>query len=488
MSHKPDEPGPETRRMNEEDTPKKEPARKARAPRKAPAKKTPAKKKAAEAEAAESATDEAAASEASTAEPREAPAPHDDESETGEPVADAAPRSDEAFDPEATVALTGDELDAQVSESIIAPSDRPSANDVTLDDGDDEGDGPATRLIIDTDEAALAAEGHGPETTPIASAMPETRHLDDAELEALASGATAEGEGEEPASGEEPAAAAAEHGDVAREHLKGLIEALIFASDKPLKALEVARAASAPVKEVRILLEVLRGEYAKRGIHLDEVAGGWVFRTSATYAPFVRDMSAQKPVRLTRAQVETLAILAYRQPITRPEIDEIRGVDCGPVLKLLLERDLVRILGKKDEPGRPLLYGTTPQFLEFFGLRSLRDLPTLREFTELNEDSRKVVEDELGEAPEPGATFGQAEAAPSNAEGGEAPVQTERSLGSASDVTASVGEEEGDQPVATDEDGTPDPDATLDLSAPEQPVRDDDAADDDAADDDDADK
>ena len=143
MSHKPDEPGPETRRMNEEDTPKKEPARKARAPRKAPAKKTPAKKKAAEAEAAESATDEAAASEASTAEPREAPAPHDDESETGEPVADAAPRSDEAFDPEATVALTGDELDAQVSESIIAPSDRPSANDVTLDDGDDEGDAPS---------------------------------------------------------------------------------------------------------------------------------------------------------------------------------------------------------------------------------------------------------------------------------------------------------------------------------------------------------
>ena len=116
---------------------------------------------------------------------------------------------------------------------------------------------------------------------------------------------------------------------------------------------------------------------------LDEVAGGWLFRTNAQYAPFVRELAGGSPVRLTRAQIETLAIMAYRQPITRPEIDDIRGVDSGATLKLLLERDLVRILGKKDEPGRPLLYGTTTQFLEFFGLKSLKDLPTLREFTEL---------------------------------------------------------------------------------------------------------
>src|SRR5208282_6175920 len=94
---------------------------------------------------------------------------------------------------------------------------------------------------------------------------------------------------------------------------------------------------------------------------------------------------------------ETLAIAAYRQPITRPEIDDIRGVDSGATLKLLLERDLLRILGKKDEPGRPILYGTTSQFLEFFGLKSLKDLPTLKEFTELSEDSRRTVEKELGE-------------------------------------------------------------------------------------------
>jgi segregation and condensation protein B len=185
--------------------------------------------------------------------------------------------------------------------------------------------------------------------------------------------------------------------ELSRSHLQGLLEALIFASDKPMKDREVARLASAPVKLVRELLAELKAVYATRGIVLDEVAGGWLFRTSVQYAPFVREMSAEKPVRLTRAQVETLAIAAYRQPITRPEIDDIRGVDSGATLKLLLERDLLRIMGKKDEPGRPLLYGTTTQFLEFFGLKSLKDLPTLKEFTELSDESRRVAEAELGD-------------------------------------------------------------------------------------------
>lgn len=184
---------------------------------------------------------------------------------------------------------------------------------------------------------------------------------------------------------------------LSRAHLMGLVEALIFASDKPIKDREVARLASAPVKQVREVLVELRGVYAERGIVLSEIAGGWLFRTAAQFAPFVRELSAERPVRLTRAQVETLAIVAYRQPVTRPEIDDIRGVDSGATLKLLLERDLVRILGKKDEPGRPLLYGTTTQFLEFFGLKSLKDLPTLKEFTELSDESRRIAEAELGE-------------------------------------------------------------------------------------------
>ena len=188
-----------------------------------------------------------------------------------------------------------------------------------------------------------------------------------------------------------------------RRHLRGLLEALVFASDSPITPKELAKLASAPQKQVRELLGELKTDYASRGMHLDEVAGGWVFRTSPQYAPFVRDLTKQKPVRLTRAQVETLAIIAYRQPITRPEVDDVRGVDSGPVLKLLLERDLVRILGKRDEPGRPLIYGTTSHFLEFFGLKSLKDLPTLREFTELSDESRADFEDELGESPEDAA-------------------------------------------------------------------------------------
>ncbi len=178
-------------------------------------------------------------------------------------------------------------------------------------------------------------------------------------------------------------------------HLRGLLESLVFAGDKPLKSNELARLASAPVRQVKAAMAELKAEYSTRGIVLDEVAGGWLFRTNAQYAPFVRELAGGRPVKLSRAQLETLAIAAYRQPITRPEIDEIRGVDSGATLKLLLERDLVRILGKKDEPGRPLLYGTTTHFLEFFNMKSLRDLPTLREFTELSDESRKVAEAEL---------------------------------------------------------------------------------------------
>jgi segregation and condensation protein B len=108
-----------------------------------------------------------------------------------------------------------------------------------------------------------------------------------------------------------------------------------------------------------------------------------------------------KPQRLTRAALETLAIIAYRQPVTRPEIEEIRGVDCGAVVKALLERKLIKILGKKEEPGRPMLYGTTREFLEFFALKDLASLPTLREFHELSEEHRDIVEKEAPPPEEP---------------------------------------------------------------------------------------
>jgi len=214
---------------------------------------------------------------------------------------------------------------------------------------------------------------------------------------------TPEGPVEAPDSGATDAEGPIEEArDLSTDHLRGLLEALVFASDKPMPASELAKLASAPLRQVKALIGELKEHYAHRGIVLQEVAGGWVFRTGGAYAPFVRELTSERPVKLSRAQLETLAITAYRQPITRPEIDEIRGVDSGATLKLLLERGLLRILGKKDEPGRPLLYGTTSHFLEFFGLKSLKDLPTLREFTELSEDSQRSLEDlppaDVGEA------------------------------------------------------------------------------------------
>lgn len=262
-----------------------------------------------------------------------------------------------------------------------------------------------------------------------------------------------------------------------RRHLRGLLEALVFASDSPITPKELAKLASAPQKSVKELLGELKVDYSTRGMHLDEVAGGWVFRTSPQYAPFVRDLTKQKPVRLTRAQVETLAIIAYRQPITRPEIDDVRGVDSGPVLKLLLERDLVRILGKRDEPGRPIIYGTTGHFLEFFGLKSLKDLPTLREFTELSDESRADYEDELGETPDDAAAQG---------EDGESGDDEDEGAGAEGVATGEASNDDDDEPDDDDEnDGLESEPHAADDDGPtitSEAPHDDDDADDDADD------
>ena len=119
--------------------------------------------------------------------------------------------------------------------------------------------------------------------------------------------------------------------DVARAHLRGVLEALVFASDAPLTARELARVAKADPKLVKALLAELVLDYKMRGFRLDEIGGGYVFRTSPAFAPFVREQVAKKPVKMSRAQIETLAIVAYRQPVTRPEVDDVRGVDSGAV-------------------------------------------------------------------------------------------------------------------------------------------------------------
>jgi segregation and condensation protein B len=274
-------------------------------------------------------------------------------------------------------------------------------------------------------------------------------------------------------------------------YLKGLIEAVLFVSDHPLELKDVARAARIDRARTQELLDELAKDYQERGIRLELVAGGYAFRSSPEFADRVRQYLSLRPVRLSRAQLETLAIVAYRQPITRPEIDDVRGVDSGPVLKGLLERDLIRIIGKKDEPGRPMLYGTTGGFLEAFSLKSLRDLPTLREYTELSEESRRVFESELGEtAPEgPLTDEASAEGANGQAEGSTTIESTIEST-SAPEGSASGGDadkdEDGDDEDGDDEDGD-DEDGDDEDGDDEDDDEDDDDEDDDDEDDDDDD-
>ncbi|MCA9618216.1 MAG: SMC-Scp complex subunit ScpB, partial [Myxococcales bacterium] len=182
-----------------------------------------------------------------------------------------------------------------------------------------------------------------------------------------------------------------------RSHLKGTLEAVIFAAPKPQKLRDLVRITKASKPEITALLADLVADYEGRGITLAETSEGWAFLSNPRFGGEVRLVTGKKPVRMSRAQLETLAIVAYRQPVTRPEIDEVRGVDSGPVLRTLLDRELIKVLGKKEEPGRPLLYGTTEAFLALTQLKSLADLPTLREFTELSEESRDTYQRKLGE-------------------------------------------------------------------------------------------
>ena len=175
-----------------------------------------------------------------------------------------------------------------------------------------------------------------------------------------------------------------------------VLEAMFFAAEKPLDLRALEDTTQFPREVLQAALTELQAIYApgSGGVALVDLGGRWQLRTEPQVGAYVRRMLQVKPLRLTRAALETLSIIAYRQPITRPEMEDLRGVDCGAVTKALLERKLIRILGKKDEPGRPLLFGTTKEFLELFNLRDLTQLPTLREFQELSEESRKIVEDE----------------------------------------------------------------------------------------------
>lgn len=170
--------------------------------------------------------------------------------------------------------------------------------------------------------------------------------------------------------------------------LKQIVESILFVSDSPLS-----------LERLYIILEEFEREEIRaalaeitadcnnysRAIELVQVAGGYQFRSRSEFADYIRRLKKLKPTRFSPSALETLAIIAYRQPVTRSEIEYFRGVDSGGVLKSLLDKKLIKILGKKDIPGKPLIYGTTKEFMEIFSLKDLASLPTLREIEALAE-------------------------------------------------------------------------------------------------------
>lgn len=189
--------------------------------------------------------------------------------------------------------------------------------------------------------------------------------------------------------------------------LKGILEALLFVTPDPIPVTRFLALLGAVTKqEVDQALASLSHDYEQegRGLQLAEVAGGYRIVTKAEFAPWLKRLEKVKaPSKLSRSALESLAIIAYKQPIVRGEVEQIRGVETSGVIRTLLERKLVRIVGRKEEPGRPIMYGTTKVFLEHFGLRDLSQLPPLREFKELGESEQAMLPIDESEAVGPEA-------------------------------------------------------------------------------------
>jgi len=188
-----------------------------------------------------------------------------------------------------------------------------------------------------------------------------------------------------------------------KEKIKLVIEALFFTSHEPLSEKKLTEVLEEIDKEsIRVALEELRREYQERkNLEIREVAGGYQIFTRPDYAPWIEKLHRTRPARLSRAALETLAMVAYNQPVIRAEIESIRGVDTSGVLHTLLEKNLIKILGQKKVIGRPLLYGITDDFLMYFGLKDVSELPSVEEVKEMIPETRKEeIHDEVEEPEE----------------------------------------------------------------------------------------
>jgi segregation and condensation protein B len=190
--------------------------------------------------------------------------------------------------------------------------------------------------------------------------------------------------------------------DSERARLRAVIEAVVYITDEPLSAQQIAAALSRPLEKIQSILDELVADYSRpeRGLSIREVAGGFKMATKPEHhediRAFVRNL--KPPLRLSLAALETLAVIAYKQPVTAPEIMEIRGVQGAGVLRTLLDRKLIAAAGRKNVVGKPILYKTTKEFLIQFGLRDVSELPTLKEFEELGRLA--LTDSEIEAAPE----------------------------------------------------------------------------------------
>jgi segregation and condensation protein B len=221
--------------------------------------------------------------------------------------------------------------------------------------------------------AAYVAGPHVPEPDDVGE-------VDAVEPDGTAPAPRAEGAGAPAAEGEETSV-------LPPQQIRAVIEALVFASPQPITPKEIARVLQGVAREDwQRELDGLKADYAKdeRGLQLVEVAGGYQITTRPEYNDWVRELlDPRTPTRLSIQALETLAVIAYKQPVTLPEIIALRGVKSGGVVKTLLEKRLIRITGRKEVVGRPMLYGTTKQFLLHFGLKDLEELPRIEEFAEV---------------------------------------------------------------------------------------------------------
>ena len=213
-----------------------------------------------------------------------------------------------------------------------------------------------------------------------------------------------------------------EPAEVDEAQAKRVVEAILFATSKPVTVAEIKRSLKGyGASKIEGFVRELQAEYERdgRSFRINEIAGGYELSTQPEYAPWIVKLEIQKKAKqATQSALETLSILAYKQPVTRAEIEELRGVDVSGVVSTLLEKNLIKIVGRKEVPGRPYLYGTTDKFLEHFGLKSLNELPNISEIKSLVENSvrkedllrtEKMLPTDGAQTPEPAGTEAPAE-------------------------------------------------------------------------------